>query len=112
MINQVDIFILISSKIFRWFYLVTIVNNEVEMVNNQWDTVEGRLRPRTSGKSNGEDSTRTKVKCNICNKFYRADNLKVRLTNSSGSSLGIKISFSDINNVRILIKKFYHVRVK
>ena len=113
MINQVDIFILILLKIFANFFLVTIVNNEVEMVTNQWDAVEGRLRPRTNGKSINEDSARTKIKCNICNKFYRADNLKV-LSIDSSRSLGIKnlFSFSDINNVHILIKKYYHVRVK
>jgi hypothetical protein len=48
-------------------------------MNNQWDMIEGRLRPRTSGKSRRKNSVRTKIKCDICNKFYRADYMKVRL---------------------------------
>lgn len=51
----------------------------MEMMNNQWDMIEGRLRPRTSGKSRRKNSVRTKIKCDICNKFYRADYMKVRL---------------------------------
>jgi hypothetical protein len=46
---------------------------------NQWDIAEGRLRTRASKKSSYEPSIRAKVKCNVCNKFYRMDYMKVSM---------------------------------
>jgi hypothetical protein len=56
-----------------------IANDEVEMMANQWDMIEGRLRPRASAKFRRGNLVRAKIKCDICNKFYRADYMKVRL---------------------------------
>ncbi|UJR33426.1 hypothetical protein I4U23_020872 [Adineta vaga] len=42
----------------------------------QWNTNYGRLRSRGNGKSNRDSKIRMKIKCNICNKFFRSDYLK------------------------------------
>ena len=75
----------LHSDVFEYLRLVAIVNNDMDMVGNQWDVVENRLRPRTSGKSSWKDSNRAKIKCDICNKFYRADYMKVSSPESSRS---------------------------
>lgn len=69
--------IFFQKKNYFYISLVVIVSNEIEplqTMTNQWDFIDGRLRPRTSTKP---ISKRDKVKCNICNKFYRADYMKV-----------------------------------
>ena len=63
-------------------YLVVSTDNEIQplqMVINQLNIAEGKLRPRTNVKSVREPLTHVKVKCDICHKFYRADYVKVRL---------------------------------
>ena len=53
----------------------------LQTVNNQLNIAEGKLRPRPNAtKSNREPLTHAKVKCDVCQKFYRADYMKVRLT--------------------------------
>ncbi|CAF3907940.1 unnamed protein product [Rotaria sordida] len=44
------------------------------MLVNQWDIGEGRLRPRPASKLHLEPLS--KIKCNICNKFYRSEYIK------------------------------------
>jgi len=45
-------------------------------MSNQCDIAEGRLRPRASTKLSYELPILAKVKCNVCNKFYRMDYMK------------------------------------
>ncbi|CAF4300722.1 unnamed protein product [Rotaria sp. Silwood2] len=49
----------------------------MQVLVNQWDIGEGRLRPRPASKLNFEPIS--KIKCDICNKFFRADYIKVRI---------------------------------
>ncbi|CAF2733639.1 unnamed protein product [Rotaria sp. Silwood2] len=46
----------------------------MQVLVNQWDIGEGRLRPRPASKLNFEPIS--KIKCDICNKFFRADYIK------------------------------------
>ena len=82
-------------------------------MTNQDENIEGRLRPRTTPKPNHDSSILAKVKCDICSKFYRFDYLKVR-TKIVFNDIKSSFFFSsrNINNVLILIKKFYLIQVK
>jgi hypothetical protein len=51
-------------------------NESFQVLVNQWDIGEGRLRPRRVSKS--KDEPVSKVKCDICNKFFRTEYIKVR----------------------------------
>jgi hypothetical protein len=55
------------------------VREPLQTMVNQLDINDGRLRTRASTKSNHEPLKYVKIKCNICNKFYRADYMKVSL---------------------------------
>lgn len=46
---------------------------------NPWDIGEGRLRPRPVSKQN--HGPINKIKCEICNKFFRAEYITVRIHN-------------------------------
>ncbi|UJR13795.1 hypothetical protein I4U23_000805 [Adineta vaga] len=70
-------------------------NEQVHFLVNQWDIGEGRLRPRPAPKLVNEPAT--KVKCHICNKFYRAEYIKkheIRAHHERKSSIS---SSNDIN---------------
>jgi hypothetical protein len=56
-----------------------IENESFQMLVNQWDIGEGRLRPRRTSKLNNEPIS--KVKCDHCGKFFRAAYIKVCITN-------------------------------
>jgi ribosomal protein S18 len=63
------------------------------MLANQWDMRDGRLRSRATAKHMNKSRNRTKVKCNVCNKFYRVDYMKVRfLPNTISMNIMIMLS--------------------
>jgi hypothetical protein len=108
------------------------------MMMKQWDIGVGRLRPRASTKSFREPSMRVKVKCNVCNKFFRMDYMKVSsIVNKGGppppppkkfpgdildrklnidtedeNFLCLKFSFRGLNSYGYLIKDVYMFRKK
>jgi hypothetical protein len=51
-------------------------NEQFQVLFNSWDIGEGRLRPRRTSKLNN-DPIISKVKCDICQKFFRVDYIKV-----------------------------------
>lgn len=70
-------------------HLVVSIDEEIQplqMVINQLNIAEGKLRPRTNAKSAREPLVHAKVKCDICHKFYRADYVKVRLAKNLDAS--------------------------
>jgi hypothetical protein len=77
--------ILLKNKnIYLYLFLVVVAADVDEIAPlqtmiNQWNIDDKRLRTRASGKSIHKRAIRTKVKCDVCNKFYRADYMKVRL---------------------------------
>lgn len=71
------------------FNLVVSTDNNIQplqTVNNQLNIAEGKLRPRTNPKSTRELPIHAKVKCDICNKFYRDDYMKVSLKDDEEQS--------------------------
>jgi hypothetical protein len=69
-----------------FFSIVIIVDGETapsQVLVNQWDIGEGRLRPRVAAKPIPEPTILPKVKCDICNKFYREDYVKVSFLSDS-----------------------------
>lgn len=50
-------------------------SDALHMLVNQWDIGEGRLRPRPVSKLSQEPIN--KVKCDLCNKLFRAEYIKV-----------------------------------
>ncbi|CAF3625381.1 unnamed protein product [Adineta steineri] len=53
-----------------------IESDSLNYLVNQWDIGEGRLRPRSVTKPVVITESVRKLKCDICNKFFRADYLK------------------------------------
>ncbi|CAF4099640.1 unnamed protein product [Rotaria socialis] len=49
-------------------------HDTLQLLVNQWDIGEGRLRPRPSSKLNHEPIN--KIKCDICHKFFRAEYIR------------------------------------
>jgi len=52
-----------------------IEDNTPQLLVNPWDIGEGRLRPRRVSKSYSQSVA--KVKCTICNKFFREAYIEV-----------------------------------
>ena len=46
-------------------------------LDDQWDINDDRLHRDEDAQSTSKSSIRAKVKCDICNKFYRANYMKV-----------------------------------
>jgi hypothetical protein len=77
-INQVNHFN--CSNYFIYFILDNEIENEsYQVLVNQWDIGEGRLRPRRVLKAKNEPIN--KVKCDICGKFFRTEYVKVCIWN-------------------------------
>lgn len=52
-----------------------IEDNTTQLLVNHWDIGEGRLRPRRISKTYSQSVA--KVKCSICNKFFRETYIEV-----------------------------------
>ena len=72
---------IIIRKIYLLILIVVVFDGgdtePLQLLVNQWDINENRLRPRTQSKTIRELPKRAKAKCDICNKIYRMDYLKV-----------------------------------
>ncbi|CAF1046328.1 unnamed protein product [Rotaria sp. Silwood1] len=72
----------------------TMEQDPMQILVNQWDIGEGRLRPRPVSKLNFEPIS--KIKCDICNKFFRAEYIKKhkRRTHHVSSSNELNVDLS------------------
>ncbi|CAF4470083.1 unnamed protein product [Rotaria sp. Silwood2] len=73
--------------------------NSSQIVVDQWDISDSRLRPRTGAKTIHEPPPiHAKVKCDICNKFYRENYLKLHKRRAHPDQEMLSLSSSEINN--------------
>ncbi|CAF0787970.1 unnamed protein product [Rotaria sordida] len=80
---------------------VVIFDDKIEsspVIDDQWDISESRLRPRSGAKTIHEPSIHAKVKCDICNKFYRANYMKIHKRRAHPDQEMLSLSSSEINN--------------
>jgi hypothetical protein len=63
------------------FYFVAAIFNDdagpLQALTKHWDVGHGRLRSRATAKPSRDSTAQLKVKCPICNKFYRSDYMTV-----------------------------------
>jgi hypothetical protein len=72
---------IIIRKIYLFILIVVVFDGDdtepLQLLVNQWDIGEKRLRPRAQSKTIRELPKLAKAKCDICNKIYRMDYMKV-----------------------------------
>jgi hypothetical protein len=68
---------LVAYSKYEFLFSLDAENESFQVLVNEWDYGEGRLRPRRASKSKTGPEAINKVKCDVCNKFFRAEYIKV-----------------------------------